>query len=372
MKRITLLAALCNVLIFSCKEKTTTGTYTLSGTISGLDSGAVYMFSMFNMEGIEEEPDTTVLVNGSFTFSGAIDEPRFVFLSLGDDIPHQPLGLFLEEGTIEVQASLDSLQKATVKGSATQDDFVRYQKQFTTLSDQQRALIEEYQEADMAADIAKMTDVQKRFQDLESKGKAMTIDFVKANPTSYFSAFLLAQNFNKDAEEAELRPLYEGLDDKIKQSYFGKETGKVLDIISKTGIGAIPPDFTLNDPNGQPVSLHSFKGKYTLVDFWAAWCGPCRRENPTIVKAYHDYKDKGFDILGVSLDEKEDAWLKAIADDQLVWTQVSDLKGWNSAAAKLYGIESIPMNFLLDPEGKIIARNLRGADLIAKLGEVLD
>lgn len=368
MKRITILSILLVSLVWSCKEKAT-GTYTLTGKVTGLDSGFIYLH---NIQDSEAEPDTAALVNGSFEFSGAIEEPRFVFLSMGDALPHQPLGFFLQEGKIVVSASIDSLHKGTVTGSATQDDFIKYQNQFSGLADKQRALIEEYQEADMAGDMGKMMEIQVRFQQLEDESKTIIVDFVKANPSSYVSAFLLAQNFAMDATEEELRPLYEGLDDKVKHSFFGKETGETLEILAKTGLGAVAPDFTLNDLDGKPVSLSSFKGKYTLVDFWASWCGPCRQENPTIVKAYHDYKAKGFDILGVSLDEKRDAWLKAIDQDKLAWTQVSDLKGWRSDAAALYGIKAIPMNYLLDKDGKIIAKNLRGADLIAKLGEVLN
>jgi peroxiredoxin len=139
-----------------------------------------------------------------------------------------------------------------------------------------------------------------------------------------------------------------------------------------TAIGAIAPDFTLPDANGTPVTLSSYKGKYVLIDFWASWCGPCRQENPNVVKAYNKYKTKKFTIIGVSLDKPgaKDAWMSAIKNDGLTWTQVSDLQFWDNKAAKLYGITSIPQNFLLDPTGKIIAKNLRGGDLEAKLAEI--
>jgi peroxiredoxin len=137
-------------------------------------------------------------------------------------------------------------------------------------------------------------------------------------------------------------------------------------------IGQKAPDFTLNDVNGNPVSLSSKIGsKLLLVDFWAAWCGPCRRENPNVVKVYNEFNKKGFDIFGVSLDQTKDAWIKAIADDKLTWTHVSDLQYWSSAAARLYAVNSIPANFLLDETGTIIARNLRGEDLYNKVKEIL-
>jgi len=134
--------------------------------------------------------------------------------------------------------------------------------------------------------------------------------------------------------------------------------------------GGAAPDFTLPSPEGKDISLSDFRGKVLLIDFWASWCGPCRRENPNVVKVYEEYKDQGFEILGVSLDRKKERWLKAIEQDGLSWPQVSDLKGWQNAAAQLYGVRSIPHTVLLDREGKIIARNLRGPALEAKLKEV--
>jgi peroxiredoxin len=131
------------------------------------------------------------------------------------------------------------------------------------------------------------------------------------------------------------------------------------------------PDFTMNDTTGNPVSLSSFRGKYVLVDFWASWCGPCRAENPNVVKAYNEYKGKNFTILGVSLDKTKDAWEKAIKDDHLAWNQVSDLQYWDNAAAKLYGVQAIPANFLIGPDGKIVAKNLRGDALENELSKIL-
>ncbi len=143
-------------------------------------------------------------------------------------------------------------------------------------------------------------------------------------------------------------------------------------IAKKTGIGATALEFTQNDTLDIPVSLSSFRGKYVLLDFWASWCGPCRAENPNLVKSFNHYKDKGFNVLSVSLDKpgNKDLWMKAIHDDKLTWTHVSDLAFWNNAVAKMYGINSVPSNFLIDPQGKIVGRNLRGEELNKKLAEI--
>ena len=169
-----------------------------------------------------------------------------------------------------------------------------------------------------------------------------------------------------------LQPLFDGLDSDVRHSTAGKAFQEKLVIAAKTAIGQNAMEFTQSDTLGNPVKLSAFRGKYLLLDFWASWCGPCRAENPNVVKAYAEYHTKGFEILGVSLDRPgaKDNWLKAIHDDNLAWTQVSDLQFWNNAVAKEYGVSSIPQNFLIDPTGKIIAKNLRGDELEKKLSEL--
>jgi peroxiredoxin len=197
--------------------------------------------------------------------------------------------------------------------------------------------------------------------------------FIKDHPTSPVSLYILKHELTDDyyPDYDKLAPYYDPLSPELKQTKFGQEYGKMLAGLKNKRIGIKAPDFILADTSGKPLSLSSLRGKYVLVDFWASWCGPCRQENPNIVKAYNQFKDKNFTILGVSLDQKRDAWLNAIAKDKLDWTQVSDLKYWNSAAAQLYAVKAIPQNLLLDPDGRIIAKNLFGNDLILKLLDVL-
>jgi peroxiredoxin len=165
--------------------------------------------------------------------------------------------------------------------------------------------------------------------------------------------------------------IYDTLTPAVKKSYFGEKLGDLVSAAGKTAIGNVAPDFTQNDVAGNPITLSSLRGQYVMIDFWASWCGPCRQENPNIVQAYNAYKDKGFTILGVSLDQDKAAWEKAILDDKLTWLQVSDLKYWENAVARTYNIQSIPASILLDKEGKIIAKDLRGEALEAKLKELM-
>jgi peroxiredoxin len=193
--------------------------------------------------------------------------------------------------------------------------------------------------------------------------------YLEEHPSSPIAMFVFMQFAGYDINADVVEPVFLALADKWRNGPAGKEMAERIEVAKKTGIGKMAMDFTQNDTLGNPVSLSSFKGKYVLIDFWASWCGPCRQENPNVVKAFNNYKEKGFTVLGVSLDQPnaKDKWMKAIHDDNLTWTQVSDLKFWKNEVAVQYGIQAIPQNFLIDPQGKIIGKNLRGEALNKKL-----
>lgn len=196
-------------------------------------------------------------------------------------------------------------------------------------------------------------------------------EFVKANPNSVAAGFIAYRSFSYQLEGNELEEVYNTLGENVKTSVYGVRIKEKIDVLKSVAVGQPAPDFTLETPEGTPFSLSSLKGKVVVIDFWASWCGPCRRENPHMVEMYNEVHNKGVEFLGVSLDKDKENWLKAIEDDQLTWNHVSDLKYWNSEAAKLYGVNSIPATVLIDQNGTIVAKKLFGDELKAEIEKLI-
>jgi thiol-disulfide isomerase/thioredoxin len=348
--------------------------YTLTGKIEGVDSGWIYLLHR-QSEG-DNNMDSARINAGKFLFTGRAATPEFCNLGLLQEGGKAfQYGFFLQNGTLNLTGNKDSLYAAQIvttgSGPFVEDDLKRFETAQKPFDSSNQAINQLYMTAKANHDQAKMDSLQKVFQTLYLKRLQSVKDFVKANPSSYVSAFEVNSNFSYNPDAAGLDSMYSGFDSTIRSSYYGKKIKELLASAQLTAIGKPAPDFSLTSTDGKPVSLSSFKGKYVLVDFWASWCGPCRAENPAVVKAYKKYHPKGFAILGVSLDEQKEDWEKAIKKDGMAWTQVSDLKGWQSSAARLYGVQGIPMNFLLDKDGKIIGKGLRGEDLENKLAEAV-
>jgi peroxiredoxin len=313
--------------------------------------------------------DSATLKNGTFEIKGTTDWPRSAALvlarkgRLGDNSTGQAYFqaparsfLFLEPSPVVV-TSADSLTHACITGGPQTAAYLRLQSALQPVTKKIKAAA------------AKKTSTKEEFAALDKEFAQVGFAFIKANPTAWASLELLGQlRMTVPPQYAEAAPLYEAFSPELKNSPPGRFYGEILQSLKLTALGAEAPNFTQQTPDGKQVSLSDYRGKYVLVDFWASWCGPCRQENPAVIKAYNG---RNFDILSVSLD-KEDGrakWLKAIQDDQLAWTQVSDLHGWENEAAKRYGVQSIPQNFLIDPTGKIVATNLHGNELQAKLAQ---
>ncbi|SEA65139.1 Peroxiredoxin [Arachidicoccus rhizosphaerae] len=339
--------------------------YTINGDITGLKDSMIYFRTS---AGDSMVVDSAKVTAGKFTFTGKAEEPKMASIYLQDR--RGGFNLYVENAAISIKGNVDSLSTVRITGSPTQEQWDKFQADLKPLNDQEDTLFQQYQTARMKNDTAAVAAIEKQANDLNDKREAASKKFIQANPKSYISLNLL-RSLVYSTEYADLNKMFTGLDTAIQHSATGAKISEQLDKMKATAIGEPAIDFTANDVNGNPVSLSSFKGKYVLVDFWASWCGPCRAENPNVVKAFNKYKDKNFTILGVSLDEDASKWKEAIDHDKLAWTQVSDLKGWKSEPAGKYGVRAIPANFLLDQDGKIIGHNLRGEDLEAKLAEIL-
>lgn len=374
MNKLT--AALLVLLLAACKnepattkdEKLASGSVTVKGEISGTDTGYLEIGTAISVE--NAKPDSVKLEHGKFTYTTAITEPMQMFIRR-PGTQGEELVFFADPGDITIKAPIDSVFSGKVEAGATQKLYKEAEDSIRHIMEKGKSLYEAYVTAQAKQDGSEMQRIQQEFGGIQQQAEDFAIRFSTRNKNSVIAPFLGMMYLAEETKQPQLKNLYEVLQPEVKESFYGKKMAQLVKSAEGTAVGATATDFTLPDVNGKPVSLSSFKGKYVLLDFWASWCGPCRRENPNVVKAYNNYKSKGFDILSVSLDRDKADWLQAIKDDGLVWTHVSDLKYWDSEPAKLYGVQAIPSNFLLDKEGKIIGKNLRGDELEAKLKEVM-
>jgi peroxiredoxin len=371
MKKILLAA----IAILPAMAFAQTNKFIVEGTVGNLNAPAkVYL--QFSLSG-KTVTDSVKLKNGKFHFDGAVgDVPVNAYLLLNDKGTGPSYkdykDIYLEKGTINVTGT-DKIATATVTGPKANTDNENYHAVMKPIDEGQNAIDAKLKAATpeqaQSPEFLKQQKLEQKA--LDAKEKELNRKFIQDNPDSYVSMNAL-ESFAYSADYVDIEPLYNNLTPAIKNSVQGKEFGERLPKLKAVALGATAPEFAEADTSGKIVNLSSFRGKYVLIDFWASWCGPCRRENPNVVKAFNKYKGKKFTIVGVSLDRPnaKDKWLAAIRKDGLTWTQVSDLKFWDSKTAGLYAVRGIPQNFLLDPDGKIVGKNLRGDDLEEKLAEI--
>ena len=346
-----------------------TVTFTAKGHIQGLPDGEVYLaYGSFNTM----KADTVLAKDGHFVFNGNIEEPCYGMLFTHDY--RLKVDLFLDAGSISVEGDMNAIDEIDVKGSPVVNEYASYNRSVLDTRRPVQKIYEAWINAYQAGDSIKSEQYKQRFaaaRDTQSVVQAATqLQFIQKHPGSYVSAWELMHRIDGHSLQQGIA-LYDKLSPVIQQSKQGREIAERIALLSKVETGNTAPAFKQASLDNRSIALADYKGKYVLLEFWASWCGPCRAEIPNLVNGYHQFKDKGFDILSVSLDDDKTKWKAAVEQHKMPWIQVSDLKGWKNEVARLYGINAVPANFLIDPDGRIIAQNLRGDLLSDKLKELL-
>lgn len=350
--------------------------YSIAGNIPALKIPAkAYLVTLQN--GSWQETDSAEIKNSRFQFSGSVNEPQQAMLAIKrlgyttDKNPGDRQGFFLENSKITFDAT-DSIKNAKISGSLSDRENSEREALIKAVTTKIMALQNEFGKKSAAGVYIKSAEDRKMagdsIQKLVAKNKAINLKFAETHLNSFaglyaYNMYVLDSKF----EASTVEPLFHKFSSPLKSSPLGKRTMEKIEIGKRRQAGAQATDFTQNDINGKPFTLSSLRGKYVLVDFWASWCAPCRAENPNVVKAYTALKDKNFEIVSVSLDAGKSQWEDAIKKDGMPWIHVSDLKYWKNDVALMYGINSVPQNILIDPKGVIVAKNLRGENLLAQL-----
>ncbi len=384
MKKIILFLTATALLTSCSKDK-----YTISGTAAGFENGKTVILETQDEKGMGlVAVDTVKIENGKFEIKGKVTEPSFHTLQI--EGAQGKIPFILENGDITVVVNKDTIQKSKISGTYNNDEYVKFNEDITKiqkpLMDFQTANMQKMQTAQQTKDTATINGLMKEYTKIQTEigatSKSKYEEYAKTHPKAFISVLIIEGMSNDPSVDSKkIETMYNSLEESLKNSKHGKAIKTKLASLKTPSVGATAApaapaakwrtDFSAPNTEGKTISLKESLGKVTIVDFWASWCGPCRHENPNVVAIYNELHSKGLNIIGVSLDQDPVKWKEAIAKDKLIWTQVSNLKGWEDPIAKQYKVESIPATFILDQSGNVVAQDLRGDELKAKIIELL-
>ncbi|MDG1476126.1 MAG: TlpA disulfide reductase family protein [Vicingaceae bacterium] len=371
MKFKQILTALIVALIaFACGNSTENieevkPSFTIDAKIDSLTSQTAYLAQF--KDGGFVNTDSATIENGMFSFKGSVESPNVQYILFNDS--KDRIVVFLENSEISISGTNLQQENLSVIGSDLNTKLEKFIVNVKSYEEKLKSVVEEYYAAEASGDESLLIEIDQKYKEQDSLRKSFVEAYIHDNLNSVIAPYL-SLRYKMDDDVSELEELYNSFSPEIANSEYVKLIGERIALKKGTQVGQPAPLFSMNDKDGNPIALESFKGKYVLIDFWASWCAPCRAENPNVVAAYNKYHDKGFEIFGVSFDDNKDKWLKAVEADNLAWSHVSDLKGWGNAAGQLYGVRGIPHSVLVDKEGVIIAKDLRGEELQDRLAEI--
>ncbi len=351
------------------KQKQETS-FTITGYVKGAPQGLRFVLVNLSTDAM---PDTALFKGDHFEFKGNTPEPIMAEIYYLDSIgnPGQPLKLLLENAYINIEANVDSFSKADVIGGPFNTDYADLKDILHLYWDSVFAIANNIRMLEENKDTQQVKLQCDQYNSMLFETRSAVRQYAMEHPFSIASAYYIFQYYSGNVDVAELDSVYNSYDSSILNYTYVKKIKDLLDVTKRTVIGQQAPELSLNNKDFDTATISSYKGKILLINFWASWCESCRQQNKELVKLYKTYKPKGFDVLSVSLDSSKQIWQRAIKQDRLNWQQVSDFKGMNSSAAKLYNINNLPANVLVDKQGKIIGKNIYGASLTARLAELL-
>ncbi len=374
MRNIFLLLAL-SAAMFSC-NKMAEDEFVVEGTVKGVENGKKVMLQRQDEKLGQVSIDTVTVEDGKFKFTGKVTEPSLHLIAI-DGVQAKSF-LILEHGDIKIDIVKDSIFLNKISGTYNNEQLTEFNAQGmkiqNRLKDFEKVNGPKMQAAMASQDTAAMGKLRKDYAEIQGEMQKSTEKYVEEHPKSFISVLLVDALFGGAAPDmVKIQGYYDKFDPELKKTTVGKGIAKKLGEFKSVTVGSKAPDFSAPNPEGKMVSLKESMGKVTIIDFWASWCGPCRQANPSVVALYNDYHAKGLNIIGVSLDRpgQQDKWKEAIAKDKLTWPQVSNLKFWDDPIAVAYGIKAIPSTYIIDQSGFVVAKDLTGDALRAKIAELL-